>query len=72
MKKTELKQLIKEEVDKMLNEAESSKLAEMSKEIKGVLDRKIAKVDFQKGTKDVEPTLNAVIRDIEEILKKYK
>lgn len=47
MKNSTLKQIIKEEVRSALNEAESSELAKMAKEIKGVLDRKVAMPSFE-------------------------
>jgi hypothetical protein len=73
MKNSTLKQIIKEEVRSALNEAESSELAKMAKEIKGVLDRKVAMPSFEKNTVATkEPTIKAVISDIEWILEKYK
>ena len=76
MKQSELKQIIKEEVYSALNEAESSELAKMVKDIKNVLDRKVASPTFdrEKGDKfaSKEPTVSAMISTIEDILRKYK
>lgn len=62
--------------DPIISEAESSDLAQMVKDIKNALDRKVASPTFdrEKGDKfaSEEPTVSAMISTIEGILEKYK